>query len=108
MSSPKEGDENPFKYDKEILEAFMSLKLLVEELDQEYKERTEGDGTSTTGKAIGGGGDPHEPLVSLNTTSTLNNEPCISNMPLLKGKHKGKFRNTTTVKRNDEMPICSH
>jgi hypothetical protein len=86
----------------------MSLKSLVEELYQEYKERTEGGGTSTTGKGIGGGGDPHEPLVSLNTTSTLNNEPCISNMPLLKGKHKGKFRNTATVKRNDEMPICSH
>jgi hypothetical protein len=32
----------------------------------------------------------------------------MSNVLLLKGKHKGKFRSTATVKTNDEKPICSH
>jgi hypothetical protein len=34
MPSPKEGDENHFEFDKEFLEAFMSLKSMVEELYQ--------------------------------------------------------------------------
>jgi hypothetical protein len=67
----------------------MSLESMVEELYREYKERTEGGGTSTTCKGVGGGGDPHEPPISSNTTSTLNLEPCMYNLPLFKYKKMG-------------------
>ena len=86
MLSRKEAmrDENPFEFDKEFLEAFMSLKSMVEELYREYKERTEGGDNSTSGKKVRYGCNPPKPPVYSNATFTLSHELCMANVPLLK------------------------
>ena len=82
MLSPKEGmrDENPFEFDKEFLEAFMSLKSMVEEIYVEWKKS----------KGVGGG-DPPKPLASSYFASATNHESCMSNVSFLKGVNINGF-----------------
>jgi len=67
MTSPEEG--NPFGTDVTFLEAFMTMKFMVEELYHEWKKSKEG-GPSAKLEREGGGGDPPKTRMSLSCSSS--------------------------------------
>jgi len=65
-SFPKQRVENHYETNKAFLEAFLSLKVMVEEMYENQNKFKEESTLKTDGKCkgLGGGGDPPEPPLS--------------------------------------------